>query len=59
MVVAVEETLRDAFAGGVEGEGVVGHLCDGFEDDCVVGSIVCVAAPDEGGVTVDETGGDG
>jgi hypothetical protein len=43
----------------VKGEGVVGHLGYGFEDDCVVCGFVWGAAPDEGCVAVDEAGGDG
>ncbi len=58
-VVAVEEGLGDAGGVGLEGEGVVGHLGDGFEDDGVVGGVVGVSAPGEGGVAVDEAGGDG
>ena len=58
-VVAIEQGLRDTGAGLAEGKGVVGHLGDGFEDDGVVGGLVRCASPDERGVAVDETGGDG
>ena len=58
-VMTVEEALGYAFGGWVEGEGVVGHLGYSFEDDGVVGGIVCVLAPDEGSVAVDQTGGNG
>lgn len=58
-VVAVEESLGDSLACSFEGEGVVGHLGYGFEDYGVVRCFVGVAAPNEGGVAVDEAGGDG
>src|SRR5579862_6656007 len=58
-VVAVEESLGDSFAGSFEGEGVVGHFGDVFEDYGVVGGVVRGASPGEGGVAVDEAGGDG
>jgi hypothetical protein len=58
-VVAVEEGLGDSYVIGYEGEGVVSHLCYGFEDYGVVGGGVGVTAPAEGGVAVDEAGWDG
>jgi len=58
-VVAVEKGLGDSLAVPFEGEGVVGHLGYGFEDDGVVGGFVGVAAPGEGRVAVDEAGGNG
>jgi hypothetical protein len=58
-VVTVQEGLRDAGVVGDEGEGVVGHLGDGFEDDGVVGGVVGVLAPGEGSVAGDQAGGDG
>ena len=58
-VVAVEEGLGDSFAGSFESQGVVGHPGYGFEDYRVVGGFVGGAAPGEGGVAVDEAGGDG
>jgi AcrR family transcriptional regulator len=58
-VVAVEEGLRDAFVVRDQSQGVVGHFGDGFEDYCVVGGVVGVLAPAEGGVAVDEAGRDG
>ena len=56
---AVQEGLGDAFAARAEGEGAVGHAGDGFEDDGVVGGVVGVAAPAEGGVAGDEDRRDG
>ena len=58
-VVAVEEGLRNAGVVGDQGEGVVGHFGYGFEDYGVVGGVVGVLTPAEGGVAVDEAGGDG
>src|SRR5436305_1569339 len=58
-VVAVQEGLGDAFAFGAESEGVVGHFGYGFENHGIVGGGVGVGAPAEGGVAVDEAGGDG
>ena len=58
-VVAVEEGLGDAFAVGAESQGVEGHFGYGFEDYGVVGGVVWVGAPAEGGVAVDQAGGDG
>lgn len=58
-VVAVEQGLAYAFVVGDQGQGVVGHLGDGFEDYGVVGGVMGVGAPAEGGVAVDEAGGDG
>jgi hypothetical protein len=58
-VVAVEKGLGDPGAFGAKGEGVVGHLCYGFEDYGVVGGGMGVGSPAEGGVAVDEAGGDG
>lgn len=58
-VVAIEEGLGDGVGFGSEGEGAVGHAGDGFEDDGVVGGVVGVPAPDEGGVAGDEAGWDG
>jgi len=58
-VVAIEEGLGDSLAVSFEGEGVVGHFGDGFEDHGVVGGFVGVASPGEGGVAVDEAGGNG
>ena len=58
-VVAVEQGLGDALVAGDEGQGVVGHFGYGFEDYGVVGGVVGVLAPAEGGVAADEAGGDG
>ncbi len=58
-VVAVEEGLGDAGVVGDQGEGLVGHFGYSFEDYGVVGSVVGVFAPAEGGVAGDEDGRDG
>lgn len=51
--------MGDGFGFGLQGEGAEGHAGYSFEDDGVVGGLVGSAAPDEGGVAGDETGGDG
>jgi hypothetical protein len=58
-VVAVEQGLAYALVVRDESKGVVGHFGYGLEDDGVMGSMVGVGAPAEGGVAVDEAGGDG
>src|SRR6266851_7817640 len=58
-VVAVKESLGDAGVAGDQGESPVGHAGYGFEDYRVVGGVVGVLAPAEGGVTGYEDGGDG
>lgn len=58
-VVAIEQGLGDTGAFAAKGEGVVGHFGYGFEDYGVVGGIVRVASPGEGGVAVNETCRDG
>ena len=57
-VVAIEKGLGDSDRVGFQREGVVGHFGYGFEDYGVVGGGVGVSAPDEGGVAVDQAGGD-
>jgi len=58
-VVAVEERFGDSGAFGTKGEGVVGHFGYIFEDYGVVGGFVGRGTPAEGGMAVDEAGGDG
>lgn len=58
-IVAIEQRLGHAFAFGIEGCGVKGHPCDGFEDDGIVRGVCGCFTPAEGCVAGNEHGGHG